>query len=70
MLQSKTKGDALFLVMGILLGKLLPGDLSGIHEFATDPAKRPWLVNCSIIVLVAVSILYLYSREDQPLNRL
>lgn len=58
----KSKGDVLFLVGGILLGKLIPGDLASIKEFWDDPEKRPWLVNSACIVFVAGAMLYVVSR--------
>jgi hypothetical protein len=59
----KSRGDALFLLAGVLVGKLLPGNLQEIKSMWESEDSRPWLVNASLAILVGFVILYLVSRD-------
>lgn len=59
----KSRGDALFLLAGVLVGKLLPGNLQEIKDMWESEDSRPWLVNASLAILVGFVILYLVSRD-------
>ena len=59
----KSKGDALFLLAGVLVGKLLPGNLQEIKSMWESEESRPWLVNASLAIFVGFIILYLISRD-------
>lgn len=59
----KSRGDALFLLAGVLVGKLLPGNLKEIKGMWESEQDRPWLVNASLGIFVGFIILYLVSRD-------
>lgn len=59
----KSKGDALFLLAGVLVAKILPGNLQEIKGMWESEESRPWLINSGLCVFVGFVILYLISRD-------
>lgn len=61
----KSRGDALFLLAGVLVGKMLPGSLKDTKEMWESQDGRPWLVNSCLLILVGFVILFLISRPKK-----
>lgn len=61
----KSRGDALFLLAGVLVGKLLPGNLQEVKSMWENEDERPWLIHASLVILAGFLILYFISRDKR-----